>query len=159
MTTLHCNIIEVCIFAKNAGVPRYLVLRRSADNDLYPGIWQFVSGRVEENEEAYRAALRELHEETQLHIRRFYVVPHVSSFYDAGRDALNHVAMFAAEVDGDSAPILSREHQSHRWCSYADAADLLVWPGQREGLKVVQEFIVEDGERGRLADISGMAGL
>ena len=63
MAEVTSRIIEVCPFRIKGDRGEYLLIRRAPDDPLYPGLWQFVSGRVEEGEKAHEAALRELREE------------------------------------------------------------------------------------------------
>lgn len=123
------------------GRPLYLLLRRSPGERLYPGLWQFVSGSIERGESADQAALRELREETGFSPEAFWVVPHVSTFYEPARDIVNLSPLFAARVPAGAEPVLSSEHDQHRWLEYEAAAERLVWPGQREGLRIVHEYI------------------
>ena len=142
MAVLACKIVEVCIFKFENDRPWYLLLHRSKDEKIYPGIWQFVSGSIEGDEKAVEAALRELNEETAMKPKGFWVVPFVNSFYDPGYDAVNLSPLFAAQVEIGDAPMLCHEHFEFEWFSYADAVRKLVWPGQREGLRIVHECIV-----------------
>lgn len=156
MPAITCKIIEVCVFSVRGSEPLYLLLKRSNDEEIYPGIWQFVSGSMNADETAYTAAHRELIEETQLPVRQFYVVPHVNVFYDADYDAVNISPLFAAKVDVQSKPRLSKEHTSYQWCSYDEAMRMLVWPGQKQGLHIVNDYIIGETEAGRLVNITDM---
>lgn len=82
MATIVCRIIEVCVFRFINDRAEYLVLKRSPTEKMYPGLWQFVSGSIEDREKAVDAALRELKEETGMSPKRFWVVPHTNTFYD-----------------------------------------------------------------------------
>jgi len=135
-------IVEVCIFAVRDRGPEYLLLRRSPREKIYPDIWQFVTGSIEQGETARQAALRELLEETALAPTGLWVVPHVNAFFDPTHDSLNLTPVFAAQVGAGSEPKLSPEHTEYLWCDRSGAAALLVWPGQREALRILHESIV-----------------
>jgi len=156
MTDIKCKIVEVCIFSEKDGAPRYLLLKRSGSDTIYPNIWQFVTGGIHDNEKAYGAAYREMSEETKLIAERFYTAPHVSVFYDAGYDAVNLSPLFAAEVKQSAVPELSKEHVEFRWCTYEEAHELLVWPGQKQGLEIVHRYIAGEMEAGHLLEITKM---
>jgi dATP pyrophosphohydrolase len=140
------GIVEVCIFALRDGVPEFLLLRRSPTEALYPDLWQWVSGSVEPGETAVGAARREMAEETSLEPAGLWVVPHVSVFYDPSRDRVNLTPVFAARVAPGSEPKLSPEHSEYLWCDRRTAHGKLVWPGQREALTVVDEYLIAGGE-------------
>ena len=141
---------EVCPFRIRRDRGEYLLLRRAADEPVYPGLWQFVTGRVEEGETAHAAALRELGEETGAAPVGFWVVPAVSAFYDASADAIRSVALFAAQLEEEAGVRLSSEHDAFIWLTATEARRKLVWPGQRTCLDVVEQYILGGEEAGRL---------
>ena len=147
------DTVEVCVFKIEKGIPFYLLLRRSAGEKLYPGIWQFVTGTIQAGENSVEAALRELHEETGLSPEAFWVAPHVNSFYDTRSHAVNLSPLFAARVASGVSPALSSEHSDFLWLPREEASRKLVWPGQRTGLQIVHEFIAGGGEASQLTQI------
>lgn len=153
MAIIACKIIEVCIFRIVNGLPGYLLLHRAKNEKLYPGIWQFVSGSIENGEKAVEAAMREFREETSMKLKGFWVVPFVNLFYDPDWDAVNLSPLFAAQVEAGDNPKLSAEHDEFAWFPYEDARRKLVWPGQREGMRIVHEIIVRGEEAARLTKI------
>lgn len=154
MPSIFCRIVEICVFKFERDQPWYLLLHRSKDEPVYPNIWQLISGVIEENERAVDAAVRELTEETRLKPNAFWNVPFVNSFYDHVHDVVNVSPLFAAQVDVGSEPKLSGEHDDYGWFTFQDAFGKLVWPGQRFGLQVVREYIVEGGCASHLVRLS-----
>jgi 8-oxo-dGTP pyrophosphatase MutT (NUDIX family) len=154
VATVVSRTVEVCIFRVDGAEPGYLLLKRSADEKLYPGMWQLVTGTIQSGETAMDAARREVAEETDLAIRKFWVVPFVNSFYAATEDAVYMSPFFAAEVGAGSEPVLSHEHERHLWCTYDGAEKTLVWPGQREALRIVHEYIAGGQKAATLLSVS-----
>ena len=150
MAKIVSRTIEVCVFRNKSGSPAFLLLKRSASDTLYPGIWQFVTGSMKEGETAVEAASRELLEETGLAKERFWVVPFVSSFYVAANDTMHLSPFFAVQVPEEAAVRLSGEHEDYQWCTFEEAVAKLVWPGQIQGLQVVRDFIAGGREASRL---------
>ena len=144
------RFVEVCPFRIRRDRGEYLLLRRAAREALYPGLWQFVTGRVEEGETAHRAALRELREETAAAPARFWVVPAINAFYDASADEIRPVALFAVELESGAEVRLSAEHDAFLWLPAAEARRKLVWPGQRNCLDTVEQYILGGEEAGKL---------
>ncbi len=140
------SIVEVCIFKFEDDRPQYLLLKRTLRETVYPGTWQFVTGSIEQGERAVEAAIRELLEETGLKPSSFWVVPYLSTFYEHRSDSVHLCPMFAAQVRVGDQPTLSNEHDAFEWCDEEKARSRLVWPGQREGLRIVHEYIVR-GEK------------
>ncbi|MGA3286718.1 MAG: NUDIX domain-containing protein [Bacteroidota bacterium] len=154
MATILSQIVEICIFRWSAGEPQYLLLQRADDEELYPGIWQIVTGSMKKNESADKAALRELEEETGLRPKRFWIVPIMDSYFDRRNDAVQMVPIFATEVDAALNVRLSREHRRFEWLVYVAARDRVVWPGQRQAIEIVHEFIAGGKEAARLLEIT-----
>jgi len=145
------NIVEVCVFRFVSDTPEYLLLLRSKDQSVYPDIWQCISGKIREGERAAEAALREFSEECGLTANRLWVVPHCSAFYEPRRDEMNICPMFAIQVSPQNDPLLSREHSSFAWLEYDRALERLVWPGQRDGLCIVHEYLLGEKSAAQLA--------
>jgi dATP pyrophosphohydrolase len=154
LATILSQIVEVCIIRWSAGEPQYLLLQRADDEELYPGIWQIVTGSMKKNESADKAALRELEEETGLHPKRFWTVPIMDSYFEIRNDTIQMVPVFAAEVDAALKVRLSHEHRRFEWLAYVEARDRAVWPGQRQAIEIVHEFIVGGKEAARLLEIT-----
>lgn len=129
------------------------MLRRSRSDNLYPNAWQIVTGTIEEGETALYCALRELKEETGYEPKKFWIVPHVNTFYSVKQDAINHTVIFAAQVSPHSNPVLSKEHRQFEWHPIEKAKALCVWPGQIKALEVVHEFIVQGKKAAEFSEI------
>lgn len=142
MPKIISRYVEVCVYRVESTGPRFLLLRRKEDDALYPGIWQIVTGTIETAERAVDAALRELSEETGLVPEAFWTLPCINSLYSAGEDAIELHPMFAARVGPRAEMQLSPEHSRSGWFSPGDALGKLIWPAQRQGLRIVHEFII-----------------
>lgn len=143
MAAVRMGTVEVVVF-RISGAPEFLVLRRSDRVSLYPGLWQVVSGRIEEGEKAYEAAGREVREETGLFPQKLYNTPLTNTFYLLSEDSVNLSPVFAAKVDESDSVTLSAEHTEFRWLGKEEAISLLVWPGQKSAIQRVQDFIIHD---------------
>jgi dihydroneopterin triphosphate diphosphatase len=132
-------LIEAHIFRQRANGLEFLLLKR-AENEIYPGVWQMVTGSVDRGETGYKAALREIYEETGVHPIRFWVVPNVNSFYWPEEDAVCMVPVFAGLVDAGANVMISEEHTSYRWVSKDEALLLLAWPGQRKSVEIIDSY-------------------
>ena len=103
------SLIEVHVFRIKNSKMEFLILKR-ADGEIYSGIWQMVTGKIEHGEKAYETALREVEEETELKIEKLWVVPNVNTFYSSEEDAIYNVPVFATQVSSKSDVKLSSEH-------------------------------------------------
>jgi 8-oxo-dGTP pyrophosphatase MutT (NUDIX family) len=157
MPEVRSTMVEAVLFRRTAGNPEYLLLRRAAHETVYPGMWQIITGTLDQGETALAGAGREIGEETGIRPIRFWVVPHISSFYDHRHDRISLIPVFAAEVSAKTDPTLSDEHDAWIWLPFAEARDRLVWPSQREGLRVVNEFIAGGGGGAGLVEVPSPA--
>jgi len=153
MPNIVSHIVEVTVFKKSSGKPLFLVLKRAENDPLYPGIWQIVTGRIEEGEETTQAVLREVREETGLVPRKLWRLPLVNSFYEPVDDVLQLCPNFAVLVDENAAPALSTEHRASEWCALDRALSLLPWMGQRNAVQTVFDRFWNDTEEARLLEI------
>jgi len=131
------DIVEAHIFRISGEKHEILLLRRAQSEEVYPGVWQPVTGRMHEGEKAWEAALREIKEETGITPEEFFVVPNVNSFYNPAKDSVSLIPVFAGKVDKNVDVILSEEHDEYMWCSLEKALPLLAWPGQRKSAELI----------------------
>lgn len=136
-------LVEAHIFRQNKDDLEFLLLKRSSD-EKYPGIWQMVTGSVNENEKAFQTALREIKEETGLTPEKFWVVPNVNSFYDPKNDLICQVPVFAAEVNSNANVTISEEHSEFKWASLDEAKKILAWKGQRVSVDTIHEYFTKE---------------
>tara|TARA_B100000427_G_C15446200_1_gene567403 strand:+ start:558 stop:1019 length:462 start_codon:yes stop_codon:yes gene_type:complete len=129
----------------------FLLLKRSNDK-IYPGIWQGVTGKIDNDEEPYRAALRELKEETNLTPQKMWTIDKVNLFYDAKKNIMNLIPVFGVIVDTQKV-ILSNEHVEYKWYNIDEAIKLLTWNQQKKGLQIFYEMLKENKERLKFMEI------
>ena len=136
------NMIEVHIFRRNRKKIEFLILKR-AEDQIYPNIWQMVTGKVKDGETAKDAAIREIKEETGLSPISMWVVPNVNSFYSHQKDEICLIPVLLAEVENGSEVFISDEHSKYRWVDYKKAKSRFAWPGQKRSLKIINEYFTK----------------
>jgi dATP pyrophosphohydrolase len=141
MIKVESYIIEAHIFRRIKDNIEFLLLKR-ADGEIYSGIWQMVTGSVKENEEAYNTALREIKEETSIIPKKFWVVPHINSFYSRKRNSVCMVPVFAALASELDKVTISDEHDEYKWVSADEARKLLAWEGQRKSVDIIEDYFL-----------------
>ncbi len=137
------NLVEVHIFRETENAIEFLLLKR-AEDQIYPAVWQMVSGKIKESEKAFETSLRELKEETNLTPLKMWVAPKINSFYSSQTDSICLIPVFAVQVKKDSNVIISDEHSEYKWVSSDEAKRLLAWDGQRKAVDLIEEYFLTE---------------
>ena len=135
------NLVEVHIFRETENAIEFLLLKR-AEDQIYPAVWQMVSGKIKESEKAFETSLRELKEETNLTPLKMWVAPKINSFYSSQTDSICLIPVFAVQVKKDSKVIISNEHSEYKWVTSDEAKRLLAWDGQRRAVDLIEEYFL-----------------
>ena len=125
-----------------AGRGRYLVIRR---NTAYlKGTWQMVSGAVEAGESGWRAALREIEEETGLVPDRFYSADILEQFYRPDINCVVLVPVFVGFLEAEREVRLSWEHDAFEWIGVEEAERYLLFENQRSAIRNIERRFVRE---------------
>ena len=151
MADITIRVVDCYVFRQTDDDLSFLLLKRNKDK-LYEHLWQGVAGKIEGNETASEAAIRELKEETSLEPVRMFVADHVSRFYESHQDRINLVPVFGIEVDSSEVK-LSKEHVDYKWVDIYEALDTLVWRGQKESIQTVYDMVVNNDDRMRWSKV------
>ena len=137
------KLIDVYVYRIIEGEPEFLLFLRSAKK-IYAHQWRMIGGKVQEGELYWKAALRELKEETGLEPSQFWTIPSVNTFYEAKTDQIHHIPAFAIELDNDAIPHLDDEHTEYRWISISELDSYLNWPEQKRLIRLTHDLLIND---------------
>ena len=151
MNNIKIRVIDCHIAYYHNNDWLFLLLKRSNDK-IYPGIWQGVTGKIDNDEEPYRAAIRELKEETNLIPQKMWTIDKVNLFYDAKKNIMNLIPVFGVIVDTQKVT-LSNEHIEYEWYNINEAIKLLTWNQQKKGLQIFYEMLKENKDRLKFMEI------
>jgi dATP pyrophosphohydrolase len=146
MSPYRPDLVECWIFRLAPGQGLEILLLRRAPGRIFAGLWQCVTGRLELDERAPLAALREVAEETAFgadEIEAAYDLDQTAAFYDQDADAIVASVLFAVRVRGDAEPVLSAEHDAARWAEPAEALRLAVWASYRESIDRIETCLLD----------------
>ncbi len=95
---------------------KYLLLKRTSSSKFFPNLWDFPGGKIEPEEGAKEALIRETKEETSLEI-----IPEkkIGDFDYTEDDILIHFQIFAVKKY-TGAVALSKDHSDSMWFSRGD---------------------------------------
>ena len=140
---IKSEMVEVHLFKIVDGNLKYLILKRS-ENEIFPGLWQMVTGKIECGEKAYETAIREIKEETGLLPKKLWVVPNINSFYSQAEDCISLLPVFAAQLSSSCSVKISEEHCEYKWVSSKEAKKLFAWEGQRKSVNIIENYFVKE---------------
>lgn len=105
---------------------KYLLLQRSDAKDYARGVWECVTGRVEQGEGFENATRREVREELGVEVRIEFMLGS-THFYRGTAIPKNELigVVFLCSIADPQSIRLSREHSEARWVSAVEAFSLL----------------------------------
>lgn len=133
------RLIDVYVYRMNSGEPEFLLLLRS-QKKIYANQWRMVGGKVEEGEDYWMGALRELKEELGIRPDSFWVIPSVNTFYEAKSDQIHSIPAFAAEISGQQIK-LDGEHTEYQWVSVDQIDKMIAWPEQKRLIRLTNQLL------------------
>lgn len=96
-----------------------LLLKRAHDDVHRPGEWEIPGGRLENGESEHEGLLRQVHEETDLHITVGKRLLERSYQRDDGQSV--QMITFACRLVGPANVTLTPEHCGHQWATVGEA--------------------------------------
>jgi dATP pyrophosphohydrolase len=138
---IRCFAVSVIALRRNDEATRVLLLRRTGGP--IEGEWCQVAGGIEPGEVAWRAALRELKEETGLVPERFYSADICEQFYEPDKECISLLPVFVAYIGTEAMVTLNHEHSDFRWMSFDEARAAVPFSGQRAVLDHVEREFVQ----------------
>lgn len=116
----------VAALIRSAVDGRYLLLRRADSKDYAAGVWECVTGRLEQGEGFEQALQREVAEEIGTPVRLQCILG-TSHFHRGSPSPENESVgvVYGCILDDPNAVVSSGEHSEHRWLSAPEALQLL----------------------------------
>ncbi|MGE5795709.1 MAG: NUDIX hydrolase [Ignavibacteria bacterium] len=135
------NMVEVHVFREADDGIEFLLLKRG-EKEIYPGLWQMVTGKIKKKEKAFETALREIKEETGLIPLNLWVIPNVNPFYSHEKDCISLLPVFTAKVKKNSTIKICDEHCEYKWAKPEEAKSLFAWPGQARSVDIITDYFL-----------------
>lgn len=132
----------IIIYRKTPEGPKFLL--------LYHGgrYWNFPKGKLEEGERIFKAALREVREETGLNIHdlrfgNYFKTHNRYVFRNGGQKIFKIVTFYLAETHKTEIKV-SKEHDGYGWFLYRDANRMFMHQDLKPILKKAYDLIVSN---------------
>lgn len=122
---------------------KILLLKRADNLKVYPGIWQVITGTMEEEEKAIDTARREIFEETAIKAENLITIPYVTSFFNAKKNSINFSPVFGMITDREDV-ILSEEHSDFGWFTLQECKEMLVLPSHNEANQIFYDYVLNE---------------
>lgn len=105
---------------------RYLLLHRSENKDFGAGVWECLTGRVDQGEGFEDALHREVREELGRSVQAEYILG-TTHFYRGAPIPANELLgiVYLCSLDDPGSISLSTEHSEYRWLTAPQAIELL----------------------------------
>tara|TARA_B100001146_G_C16177311_1_gene432989 strand:+ start:1081 stop:1494 length:414 start_codon:yes stop_codon:yes gene_type:complete len=127
----------IILFNENKGVRNYLLLK-------YPtGHWDFIKGKIEENETPHQTSIREAREETGIIDIEFVdgFEEEIEYFFRYSNDNIHKKVIFFLAKTNSEQVILSHEHHGFIWLNYVEALKNVTYKNAKNLLKKSEVFL------------------
>lgn len=142
MVRIVADMVDAYIFRKVNALPQFLLFRRRADLP-FGNTWQSVHSKILGNETALQTAERAVRERAGLKPIESFSADYVNQFYDHTTDNLILAPVFAFTVEPRARIHLADEYVDFAWCDREEAQARLLWAGQREAIRHIDEIIAQ----------------
>lgn len=149
MPQIESNIIDVFVFRCVRERIQFLLLRRGPTLQM-AGSWQSIHGRVDREETAVDAAIRQVRQCTGFEAETIYSADYVSQFYDPSRDSIMLAPSFAVLIESRSQPRVSAEFDDYAWCDLEETTARLAMSSHRWAIRHIHDVIALGGREADL---------
>lgn len=122
---------------------KLLFLKRSMNDNNYPGLWECPGGKVDVGQDLVHALEREVMEETGFLVEPIQKLVHTDSYVigDGKYAGLSYIVLFSVTKVVGGIFTLSHEHDEHKWVTHSEALRLELTPEVRKATIVLQGFL------------------
>ncbi|MFW2078333.1 NUDIX pyrophosphatase [Acinetobacter sp. ULE_I010] len=137
MIPIRSIIVSGVLLSEIEGELKILLMKRVKGD-----FWCHVAGKIEENETAPQAILREIGEETAIQVKQLFSADYLEQFYEASLNVIEMIPAFVGFCKENQLVVLNHEHTEYKWCNLTEAKGLVVFSNQRKLYDFVWENFV-----------------
>ena len=135
MIPIRSVVVSAVLLSEIEGELKILLMNRVKGN-----FWCHVAGKVEPNETASQAILREILEETGTHVQQLFSADFIEQFYEPSLNVIEMIPVFVGYCQPNQSIVLNHEHTEYQWCNIKKKKKLAVFSNQRK----LYDFIWEN---------------
>lgn len=127
--------VEAVIVKEN----KIFIAKRADDREHMPGVWECLTGRVEQNETLEDAVKREVKEETTLEVE---IVEPINTFhfYRNSKEKEHQGVSFWCRYISGEVVIDSSEHSEYKWITPEEALNIITLESIKESVRKISEI-------------------
>lgn len=137
MIPIRSAIVSAVLLSEIEGEVKMLMMKR-----VKGSFWCHVAGKIEANETASQAILREIQEETGIQPQLLYSADYLEQFYEPSLNVIEMIPAFVAFCGKHQVVVLNNEHTEYHWCNLSEARVLAPFSNQRKLYDFVWENFV-----------------
>lgn len=138
MIPIKSNVVSGVVLSKDEDVPKILMMKR-----IKGEFWCHVAGKIEQDETAVEAIVREVREETGIIVKALYSAEFMEQFYEHHTNHILMIPAFVIQCPADQAITLNDEHVEYRWCTIQEALSLASFPNQEKLYRHISEYFIQ----------------
>jgi dihydroneopterin triphosphate diphosphatase len=106
-------------------------------------MWCCIGGSLEQGEQAWEAALREVKEETGITKLALYSSNTFDQIYSPVENYLYIAPVFVGFIEENQGVRLNNEHSDYKWLSFEEAKKFVTLPGNDEVLTFIEKHFIK----------------
>jgi 8-oxo-dGTP diphosphatase len=112
---------------------KFLLLKRTKEEEIFPGLWGLPGGHMEPAETPKEASIRECEEETSIKVKNCSLF-HIKEIENG---TIHYFISKFGDYDNSSLFLIEKEHSNYYWCDKIKLEKLDLIPGLKEVLKTI----------------------
>jgi dihydroneopterin triphosphate diphosphatase len=126
MIPIRSIVVSAVLLSKIDDEIKLLMMKRVKGN-----FWCHIAGKIEANEKAYQAIVREIFEETQVNVSDLYSADYLEQFYEPSLNVIEMIPVFVGFCQDNQEILLNHEHTEYQWCDLKEAKALSEFSNQK----------------------------